>query len=544
MKGKNVRAALLRCGMGLFLFAAAVTAVNVLLFPFARACYGYGAPGQLAAFAASLCAFIALGHMLRRIPQARLSRIARIARPAFLILLFALHLLLGVLMAYTPSGDNAMLIGASRMLAKTGSLDGNPDYGLYLSRFSNQWGFLLILSALFKLFFALGFGEALFPLVALQAALIAAGLWAALSIARDLGGARGEIAMLASLACLMPLYLAAAVLYTDTFSMPFVLLTLRFALAVPRAKEARARVGNALLSALFAVIGAQIKMTVLIALLASCIVWLLSLRPRQALTAVGLCAGIVIAALLGVKGFMLGRVLDPAVYAQEHTPAIHWVMMSIPTGDNPYGGYSGGDYAITWGMMDEGATREEVMASILARMRDRVYTLRYPNRLITAALRKNTAALGDGTFGMTEMLDDGPVRENVVSSFVLEGRAHYALYGALCTGVFMVHMALSAAGCLIDLRRRDPRAATLAIAMFGMMLFLMLWEARGRYVFTFVPVLLLLSVRGQASVAEALDQRRDSDALARHAAGASAPGYGADDPVLPVHGGQCADRAV
>ena len=503
----SVRARLLRAGMGCFLFAAAVTAVNVLLFPFARACYGYGAPGQIAAFALSLTAFLALGRALRRAPQRKLSRAARILTPAFLILMFALHLLLGYWMAYTPSGDNGMMIGAARMLARDGSFDANPDYGLYLSRFSNQWGFLLTLTGLFRLFTALGLGEALFPLVVLQAALIAAGLWAALSIAREMGGARGEIAMLASLACCLPLKLAAAVLYTDTFSMPFVLLTLRFALRVPRAQTARARVGNALACALFAVAGAQIKMTVLIALIASGIVWLLSLRPRQALTAAMLCAGIVIAALAGVKGFMLGRVLDPAVYAQQHTPAIHWVMMSIPTGDNPYGGFSG-DYAITWGMMDEGATQEEVMASILTRMKDRVYTLRYPNRLITAALRKNAAEWGDGTFGMTEMLDDGPVRENAVSSFVLEGRAHYALYGALCTGVFAAHMALCVAGCLIDLKKRDPRAAALAVAMFGIMLFLMFWEARSRYVFPFVPVLLLLSARGQTLAADALEQRR------------------------------------
>ena len=508
MENRDVRAALLRTGMGCFLFAAAVTAVNVLLLPYARACYGTGAGVQLAAFALALAAFVALSCALRGVPQQALSRAARVATPAFLAALFALQLLLGYLMAYTPSGDNAMLIGASRMLAATGSLDGNPDYGLYLSRFSNQWGFLLMLSGVFRLLGALGLDGTLFPLVVLQAALIAAGLWAALSLARELGGARDECLLLVSLACFAPLYLAAAVLYTDTFSMPFVLLTLRFGTGVVRAQTDRACAKNALACALVAVVGAQIKPTVLIALLAAGIVWLLSLRPKRALLAAGLCACLTAAVSTGVKGYMLARVLDPAVYAQEHTPAIHWVMMSIPTGDNPYGGLNNGDYAITWGMMDDGATQEEVMASILTRMKDRVYTLRYPNRLITAALRKNVAGMGDGTFGMTEMLDDGPVRENAISSFVLEGRPHYALYSALCTGVLMAHMALAAAGCLYDIRKRDLRAAMIAVAMFGMMLFLMFWEARGRYAFAFAPVLLLLSARGQDAAADALVQRR------------------------------------
>ena len=36
----------------------------------------------------------------------------------------------------------------------------------------------------------------------------------------------------------------------------------------------------------------------------------------------------------------------------------------------------------------------------------------------------------------------------------------------------------------------------LYVAFFGATLFLMLWEARSRYLFGFVPVLLLLAARG------------------------------------------------
>lgn len=46
------------------------------------------------------------------------------------------------------------------------------------------------------------------------------------------------------------------------------------------------------------------------------------------------------------------EVLDPVMVEQHHTPTIHWIMMSIPTGDNPYGGATG-DYGITWGMMED-----------------------------------------------------------------------------------------------------------------------------------------------------------------------------------------------
>ena len=213
--------------------------------------------------------------------------------------------------------------------------------------------------------------------------------------------------------------------------------------------------------------------------------------PHHTVSAVALVGG----GTAVVQRYMKYEVLDPAMVEQHHTPTIHWIMMSIPTGDNPYGGATG-DYGITWGMMEDGASRTDIMDSIYARMKDRIYALRYPNRLAEAALRKNSAFIVDGTFGMTEMLDDGPVRENAVSSFVLEGRAHYGAYGALTTGIWLAQLTLALAACVRDIRRRDVSGAMLYVAFFGATLFLMLWEARSRYLFGFVPVLLLLAARG------------------------------------------------
>jgi hypothetical protein len=270
------------------------------------------------------------------------------------------------------------------------------------------------------------------------------------------------------------------------------MLTLRLAFMVMDAKPPRRQLRLALLCGLCAFLGGQIKMTVYIALIAAAIVWAFSLRPVRAALCVLLCAAVVSLGTAGVHGVVLSRIVRPDMYRQHNTPFIHWVMMSIPTADNPYGGYTG-DYGITWGMMEDGAPREEIMDSIFSRMKDRIYTLRYPNRLAAAAMRKNAAYIGDGTFGMTEMLDDNPVRENIVSSLVLEGRPGYPVYSAVCSGIFAAHLMLCALGCLRDIRRRDLRAALLQVAAFGAMLFLMLWEARSRYIFSFTPVFLLLS---------------------------------------------------
>ena len=494
------RKGLLTIGMGLALFAAAATAVNVVALPFARTLYGYGAAIQWIVCALAATLFLAVGARLQGADMERLERAERVARPAFLAALLALHLLLGYLMEYTPSGDNHMLFESSRLLAAQGNF-GGKDYGLYLARFSNQWGSVMLLTGYFKLLMALGVTELFYPCALLQALLYLLATNALLSIARRLRGVRGELMLLLMLALCLPVYLAASVIYTDTFSLPFMVLTLDLALRVPQQSTRRGQIICAALCGLCAFIGCQIKMTVAVVVIAAVIVWLLSMRPARAALCALLTVGILMGGTQAVHSAMLRDVLDPAVVAQQHTPAIHWVMMSIPTSDNPYGGFSG-DYGITWGMMDAGASHEEVMASIYTRMKDRIYSLRYPSRLVPALLRKNAASQGDGTFGMTEMLDDKPVRENAVSSFVLEGRARYGLYMGVCSGIWSAHLLLIVLSLGLDLKERDLRAALPAIAHLGMLMFLMLWEARGRYMFCDLPVALLLSMGGAVRARE------------------------------------------
>lgn len=500
-----MRTKLLRSGLGFFAFAAGVSLVNVLFFPYARTNYGYGLIGMWLVYAAALALLLLAGRAVGRMSADRAERAARILAPAFTLLLFAVHLLMGYLLEYTPSGDNFMLYKSSQMLATDGNFDNYPSFYLYLSHFSNQWGFTLMLTAFYKLLFALGVTQTFYPLVLVQAVLYVFSTRATLRIARRLSGAKGELMTLLMLACCLPMYVAAAVLYTDTFSVPFIMMALDLVLRIKDAKNRGMQLALSTACGVVVLIGCQIKMTVLIALMAAVIVWLLEMKPGRAILCTALCAAIIAGGTTAVQRHMKNEVLDPEMVAQHHAPAIHWVMMSIPSGSNPYGGYNSGDYAITWGMMEEGATHEEVMASIYSRIKDKIYTLRYPNRLISAALHKDSAFMGDGTYGMTEMLDDGPVRENVVSSFVLEGRSHYSLYMTLCTGVWLAQLTLALIACIRDIRRSSPasgaetdslRYMTLYVAFFGAALFLMFWEARGRYLFGFVTVLLLLAAHG------------------------------------------------
>jgi len=481
---------LLRTGMSFFLIAASLSLANVLLLPYARTFHGYaGLPAALCA-AAAFAGYLWLGRRLKAADEARLEHLRNIAVPAYMAALFIVQVIMGYLLEYVPAGDNLMLYNGSELLAREGSFQSVPDFGLYLARFSNQWGFLVLLTYFWKLMLFFGVQSLMLPAAILQAALYTLGMRSCLRIARRMRGVRSELMLLAMLVTCLPLYLAAAVVYTDTFSLPFILIGMDLALCTAGEESRGKQLLYALLTGIVLLFGAQIKMTALIVLIAALIVWALKLKIVRAALCGVICTVIVAGGTLAFQQTVVGTIIDPDVHAQQKTPLIHWVMMSIPTGNYPYGTYTG-DYGPTWEMMDAGASHEEIMDSIYTRMKDRIYTLRYPNRLLAALFRKNSVYIGDGTFGMTEMLDDTPVRENAVSSFVLAGRPHYGLYSAVCTGVFMAQLALAAAGCLRDIRKKDTRAAMLYIALFGSMLFLLLWEPRSRYLFGYVPLFLI-----------------------------------------------------
>lgn len=492
-KKQNIKELLLLLGMGLFLFACALTAANVIILPIARTYHSYSG---LTAFVsmivyAGICLF--LRKKLLAANEGALQRIAKIAVPAYLCVLFAAHLFSGVLLEYTPSGDNFMIYNAAQLMAKDGNFDAYPDFYLYLSRFSNQWGFMLMLSWLYKLLFAAGLTDMFFPTAAVQAILYVFGMLALFDIARRLRGVRGVLALLFVLCTCFPLYIAAAVLYTDTFSMPFVALSLCFALRAMDAESVGKTAVQALLSAVFAAVGGQIKMTAAIVLIAAAIVFVLRMKPLRALCACAIMSLTMAFSIACVNRAVVGPILDPAMIDQHNTPAIHWIMMSIPNGNNPYGDDIE-DYRQTWTMMENGASREEVMDSIYTRLIDKVYHLRYPSRLIPAMLRKNAVAFGDGTLGLSEILDDKPHLYSALSSVVREEGRIYPFYQAICSGIFGAHLVFAALACLRDIKKRDLRAALLYVAMFGFMVFMLIWEVRSRYIFNFAAVLLLISI--------------------------------------------------
>lgn len=105
---------------------------------------------------------------------------------------------------------------------------------------------------------------------------------------------------------------------------------------------------------------------------------------------------------------------------------------------------------------------------------------------------------GDGTYALSDYLDDAPAHAVALHQYILYAGANYRGYQYLTTGILLAvyfFLLWGAAKCLRQkagsraLSELAPRLAAL-----GLLVFLLFWETSGRYFTNFVPLMLVCAV--------------------------------------------------
>lgn len=487
---------LLLTGMGLMIPCYLFTAGNVLFS--AWPLYSRNHIALFALTAASVCLLLALFALIGRREAFFAKNEKRILALAVLFY-FAVQMAMGQALRYTPITDTEQCYTAAQLLVDTGTFGNNERSWVYFTRCTNNLGFVYVLAAIFRFFGLFGWGDRYMQLVLVNSLLFSLGLLASARVMRRIGGNAAQMRFLAvSLLC-FPLLYCTTELYTDSFSLAFPSMIIYCAMRVTEAggKRGGKPVSFAQHSALlwmiaFAVltfIGAQMRFTVIIASIACLIAMLLGSKwLRGVVTAVLLAAAMLAGgALVDAEN---AKHLDPADMERRAHPILHYIAMGLPIHeDMGYGQYGdGGWYIFTTSFEDP----DERRAALLAEVIDRVYYLRYPNRLLNMMSRKNLSTFGDGTFLLNEIIQaDEPEPDNPIKQVIFSTGAAYPVYYHVCTAMFIAQMLLACAACIQAIRRRETRGAAVMIALVGAFLLLCIWETRARYFFQFEMLLLM-----------------------------------------------------
>lgn len=480
-----MRKKLLLCGMALALPCYVFTIGNVLLAPFSL--YGRSRAALIALTALGLPALLGLLRALDR-REAFFARHERAALACAAAFYFVAQIALGAALRHAPNTDAEQCFTAAQLLCDTGTYGQTYRYWEYFTRCPHNLGLVYLLAGTFKLCGALGWGDRYMQAVLLCALLFAPGLLAAARVCRRLGGVRAQTRLLALFATCLPFLYASAELYTDAFALSFPMMTVYCALRVREAESRRGALLWAMALACTAFIGEQLRQTSVIAAIA-CFIWLLfSCKPRRTLAALALtlCAFV---AGGGAVNAANARHLTREAIEQRKLPVWHYLAMGLPVQeDEGYGQYGDGHWLVYTMSFDDPAERD---AALRAQVKDRVYTLRYPNRLLHMLSRKNLSTFGDGAFGLGAVIAaDEREPDNLVKRLIFYTGDGYPAYYHLCTALLLAQMALACLACVQALRRGDAGGAALFVTLLGAFLFLCIWETQPRYFFQYQPALL------------------------------------------------------
>lgn len=428
---------------------------------------------------------IVLAHKLLTKHQSAIDRYYRAILIGFLSLYGLLTLVNGFLLRFTPSFDLDAVYGGAVQWIEEGSFS---DYYEYYGYFPNNLGAMTILHFVFSLaalvdvtdFFAVGvvFNSALLTATALVTSLTC----------RRLRGSVGGVMALVLFALCLPFWFMGAAFYTDSLSVLFPVLFYDLYLLFKEQETWKGRLLTACGMAAVLTVGMLIKFTVLIVLAAVVIDALLCLNWKRVCLLVVCCGLLTTAAFSALNAYMYSVHLDKAECEALRTPYLHWVMMGLQNS----GQYSAEDYEYT-----RSYPPEERNQACLARIEARIQALG-SRGLAQLFANKAVVCFGDGTYALSDFLDDTPAHDLALHQYILYSGAHYRGYQHLTTGILLAVYLLMLLGTGRCLRKTagHPVLSELAprLAVLGILAFLLLWETSGRYFTNFVPLMLVCAV--------------------------------------------------
>jgi len=410
---------------------------------------------------------------------------------AFAAFMLALQLIFGYLLRFTPAFDMDAIYGGAVEWVNTGTFSSYYDYYYF---FPNNLGGMSLLYVFFKLASYIGITDYFAVGMIMNSVLSISAMLICFLTAKKLSGIKEGFLVLIFFLISLPFYFIAPAFYTDSLSLLFPILTILLALKAGEADKTWKSAVWFILMGLSSAAGMLIKSTAIIACIAVLIGLIMNKKLVKALIC-GLCsAGVVAVSLFCFNSYFSANHLTDAERAHvQNTPYTHWIMMGLKGS----GGYNAADYEFTRSFDDPEERNRAINAEIGSRVSELGFT-----GVFKLACVKGGISMGNGTYALSDFLDDSPVRESFLHSFLLYSSPNYKIYSGICCGIHLGIMLLAVfsaiEGLLRAARGKEEKAGFMApyIAFFGLAIFLLMWETSGRYITNFIPVLFICAASG------------------------------------------------
>lgn len=235
-------------------------------------------------------------------------------------------------------------------------------------------------------------------------------------------------------------------------------------------------------------IGYQIRPNIIILLPALVIYMVFTLSWKR--TAINmLCMLLIIYAVsLGSNHLYLQMGFTPD--DTKKMPNTHWIMLGL----SPYGAFNSEDYKFTSSYPTYEEKQEATKEEIVNRVK---------NYGIEGLIKLSAIKLGSGWGSATRAYShylgrsqDYPIWYN----YLMGDQKQLITFFAQVWHV--ANVALIIAAALMERKKKIRQSLLLAVCLFGVLLFHLIWEVQARYIFMYTPVMILLSLYGIQGISD------------------------------------------
>lgn len=426
--------------------------------------------------------------LLYRLTQHFKNRIER--HEKLLLLGFGVLLLLTQIFFYWqlavyPTNDYERVFTGAVNFSVNGFIE--EPYLDYFYKYPNNMPLTIVLQFLFRIANRLGFTNFYLIGVVFNAVCIhLTYVFVYLCCRCTCGISRGFFALLLLYFCLA-IQCHIGVFYTDTITMPFAAFAMYMYLRLLKDGSWKGHLLAAVLLGLGMALGTKLKYSVVIVLVAILLDLLIRLKIKHLLALVISFLICFAAVNYGFNRFMYSNFLDETLAKDRSTPFTSWIMMGL----NGDGSHNPNDNYLIWNL----PTKEEKQQKAKEELQNR-FTSYSPLEFLAFLNQKALYSFGSGNLDYGRNVGDSPRAQTVLVECISPGGRYFTAFDTFVQGYHVALFFLVIAGAVLAAKQRSVLLFAPYLAIFGLFLFLLLWESGQRYLFNFYGLCILTATSG------------------------------------------------
>lgn len=399
-------------------------------------------------------------------------------------IIILIQLIAGILFMNNPSWDFGVIFGEA--IDFTGSYDYSSEYFSY---YLNNVPLLAILKTIFSIFHILGYnGNYIIIGMLLNIIMLDLAIYVMYKLVNEKYGFNNGILSIILMGLYSPIYLYVPIFYTDTLSMIFPILLLYLYYLMLN------KPNNKVMSILFGIVlyvGMMLKFTVVIIFIAMFIYTIIDKlnKNKSNIKAINILLIIIpICVLIITKSLVYNLCVNNHIDKSKKLPYTHWIAMGL-VGN---GGYNEEDAEYAKNITPPSVEKEQEIIIIKDRIKEHINNKTFINFIAN----KIVYVWGDGSYYAPSKLVRSPINNGHHYDYINMNNSKSNLYKYFSTSYNIVILLLGLYSAICCMRCNDEINFISRLSLLGLFFFLLMWEARSRYLVNYLPIIVISSIYG------------------------------------------------